>query len=289
VDAVAAAIHRLTGRRPRAWHAVSGGCSPAGRARVELEDGATLFAKWGTNEATARYLREELVLYRHLRGDFMPAFLGWDDALPLLLIEDLGAGLWPPPWHLSRAREVVATLRRVHRHPSPDGIGSLAAHRQLLLGWERVAADPAPFLSLGLASAAWLRDALPALRAAAAAVPLAGDDLLHLDARGDNLCFRDARVVLVDWNWACIGNGAVDLAFFAVNVPAHGGPEPEAFLQADGGCASLVAGYFAAAAGLPEPPGTTGVRALQQAHLRAALPWAARRLGLPPPVSAAPS
>lgn len=289
MDAVAAAIRRLTGRRPRTWHPVSGGCSPAGRARVALEDGGTLFAKWGTNEATARYLREEVVLYRHLRGDFMPALLGWDDALPLLLIEDLGAGLWPPPWDLARAREVVATLRRVHRRPAPAGLGRLEAHRATLLGWDRVAADPALFLSLGLASAAWLEDALPALRAAAEAVPLAGDDLLHFDARGDNLCFLDARVVLVDWNWACVGNGAVDLAFFAVNVPAHGGPEPEAFLGDDGGAAALVAGFFAAGAGLPEPPTTTGVRALQQAHLRAALPWAARRLGLPPPVSAAPS
>ena len=50
----------------------------------------------------------------------------------------------------------------------------------------------------------------------------------------------------------------------------------------DGGAelAAMLAGVWAAAAGLPPPPTAPDVRAAQLTQLRVALPWAARQLGL---------
>jgi len=62
----------------------------------------------------------------------------------------------------------------------------------------QVAQDPAPFLRLGLGSAAWLAHTIPALVAAEAGAPLAGEELVHGDVRSDNLCFISNRVVLSD-------------------------------------------------------------------------------------------
>src|SRR5919108_277017 len=53
-------------------------------------------------------------------------------------------------------------------------------------------------------------------------------------------------------------------------------------LRGEGKLAAAVAGFFAARAGLPPPPTAPYVRAVQLSQLRAALPWAARELGLPP-------
>lgn len=283
-DEVHAALRNVTGCRAITWHAVTGGCSPAGRARVDLEDGRSVFAKWATEERTATYLREEWLVYDALHGDFMPEVYGFVEDPTLLVIEDLGALHWPPPWNLEQARLAARTLRRVHACDAPDGVGSLTSYRDDFSGWQRVQTDPAPFLSLGLASATWLDAALPTLIKAEAELELAGDDLLHFDARGDNMCFADdGRVVLIDWNWACVGNGVMDTASLAVSIHADGGPRPEEVCDDEGPAAAAFAGYWASHAGLPAIKGAPAVRALQLHCLRAAFPWAARLLKLPPP------
>jgi thiamine kinase-like enzyme len=46
--------------------------------------------------------------------------------------------------------------------------------------------------------------------------------LLHFDVRSDNLCFRDGRALLIDWNLACIGNPVVDVAAWLPSLHAEG-------------------------------------------------------------------
>ena len=58
----------------------------------------------------------------------------------------------------------------------------------------------------------WLSRALPALLEAEAAAPLEGSQPLHLDVRSDNIRLLADRVVFVDWNNACLGNGPFDVA-----------------------------------------------------------------------------
>jgi hypothetical protein len=147
----------------------------------------------------------------------------------------------------------------------------------------RVGRDPAPFLSLGLCSTGWLERAMPALLAAEAAAVLDGDDLLHVDARSDNVCLLPGRVVFVDWNVPARGNRAFDLAFLAPSLRLEGGPLPEEIAPDQGPLAAVAAGYFAARAGLPPVADAPRVRWIQLRQLRVALPWAARALGLAPP------
>jgi len=122
------------------------------------------------------------------------------------------------------------------------------------------------------------------LREAAAACPFAGDALVHFDLRSDNVCIRDGRALIVDWNWAAVGEPTWDLAGWLASLAAEGGPQPEELLRGGGPYAAVVAGYFAARAGLPPPPtADPSVRDLQLSQLREARPWAARELRLPTP------
>jgi hypothetical protein len=213
----------------------------------------------------------------------MPELLGWEDAeLPLLVLEDLSAAHWPPPWPRGSVEAVLRTLGEIAGTPPPEGLSRLADDPQW--SWRDVADDPEPFLGLGLCSDAWLQQALPTLVSASDPSLLEGDALLHGDARSDNLCLREGRPVLVDWNWACVGNAAFDVAFWLPSLTLEGGPEPDEIVHAYPGAAALapmVAGFFAAHAGLPPPAGAPEVRSFQLAQLEVALPWAARVLELP--------
>jgi aminoglycoside phosphotransferase (APT) family kinase protein len=102
---------------------------------------------------------------------------------------------------------------------------------------------------------------------------------VHCDVRSDNLCLREHRAVLLDWNHAAIGNPAYDVAFWLPSLVLEGGPEPATFGVDD--LAPIVAGFFAAQAGLPPPAGAPRVRGFQRAQLEVALPWACSVLGLP--------
>lgn len=250
---------------------------------VELSDGTTVFAKQAVNELTAEWLRVEHSVYRRLRGSFLPAFLGWDDdggVEPILVLADLSHALWPPPWSTSRIRSVLDTITEISEQPIPDGVEPLEPG-WLVDGWRDIAAEPESFLSLGFCSSVWLDRALPTLLAAAESAPVKGDRLLHLDVRSDNLCFAGDRTVFVDWNHVCAGNPDVDRAFFLPSMNAEGGPPPEQVASIAPELVAVVAGFFAARAGLPPIPGAPGIRAIQRTQLEVALPWAIRALGLP--------
>jgi SAM-dependent methyltransferase len=91
------------------------------------------------------------------------------------------------------------------------------------------------------------------------------------------------RVVLVDWNCAVRGNGALDVAFLAPSLRLEGGPLPEETLPGGAALAAVVSGFFACRAGRPVIPEAPRARWIQLRQLRIALPWAARVLGLPAP------
>ena len=278
-------IADLMGAKPLRFQAARGGYSTAYRGVVSFDNGQSAFVKAATDEMTADWLRTEHAVYRHLSttpgADFLPNVLTWDDdgSRPILILEDLSGAHWPPPWEpglVERVQDVLSRLKRVP--PMPDMV-SLEAHRDDLCGWRKVAEDPQPFLSLGLCSPSWLEAALPTLTAAESGARLAGDDFLHLDVRSDNLCFTPDRTILVDWNWACVGNGEFDLAAWLPSLHSEGGPRPESLLPDAPEMAAALSGFWASRAGLPRSEAHQTVLLSQ---LRAALPWAARSLGLGP-------
>ena len=279
-----ARIGDLTGHRAVGFRRARRGYTPAERWIVALADGTSVFAKIGVDRQTSDSLRTELRVYAALRGEFMPRVRAWDDgARPLLLLEDLSACRWPPPWDRAAVDRVLAALAEL-RAADPRGVlpPLSVADRDLAGGWRRVAAAPAQFLSLGLATSGWLRGSAAALIGAAESADLDGPCPTHQDVRSDNLCFRQGRALLVDWNLAVLAHPDVDVAFWLPSLHAEGGPAPEQILPAAAPLAAVISGFFAERAGQPLIPTAPGVRRVQREQLRTALPWAARALGLAP-------
>lgn len=280
-------LQRLSGREPIQFSRPPGGYTPAERWVVRFADDFSAFAKVGATELTAGWLRREHDFYEAVgKRPWLATMLGWDDnTSPLLLLEDLSDAHWPPPWISGHIEQALSAFAGIAATPVPAHFPRLAEFESTAprvgRGWDVVAGDPTPFLSLGLCSADWLEEALPAL-VASQDVSLGGDSLLHLDIRSDNLCFTGARTVIVDWNLACTGNPLLDVAFWLPSLQFEGGPPPEAVEPAAGIFAGIVAGFFAARAGLPNVPDAPFVRRVQREQLSMALPWAIRVLSLPP-------
>ena len=279
------AVTRAAGRSPLGWaRSVGGGYTPAERWLVQLDGGERAFAKVGTIDRTAEWLRLEQRAYSEIEGPFVPRMLGWSDGqVPALLLEDLNDAIWPPPWDVNLVGRVLATLDRVAVAPCPEWAAELISQATIFSGWSDVAVDPGPFLGLGLVSREWLEAALPSLVEMERPPELAGDALLHFDVRSDNICFTPDRTLLVDWNWIGRGNPLFDVAAWLPSLAAEGGPVPEEVRPEAGLFASAIAGYLCARAGLPGIPDAPGVRRVQLQQATTALPWAARWLGLPEP------
>ena len=280
-------IAELAGQEVTSVDDVAGrGYTPARRLRVTFADDSTAFAKIAVNESTAEWLAAEHAVYSQVEGDFLPRFLGYDAAEPaVLLIEDLSEAHWPPPWTEASIAAVSGVLDKLATIWPPQGVPSIDIYREELTnGWRLVEQDPGPFLSYGLCSQQWLADVLPALRDSVERAPLEGESLLHFDVRSDNIALAGDRAVLVDWNWACIGNPLLDRAAWAPSLHVEGGPRPEELVpDCPAAFPALLAGFWAARVGLPPPPGAApGLRDLQLAQLGVVLPWAVRALRLPP-------
>jgi hypothetical protein len=278
-----AEVAAAAGAAALSWQAVAGSGYAENTAdwRVELEDGRRVFVKYALDDLAAGWLRKEHRVYAAVSAPFMPELVGWIDGdRPLLVLEDLGDAHWPPPWRDGDIDAVLAALELVAATPPPAGVPELEELHERLNGWALVAEDPEPLLATDLCTRDWLESALPALNEATTGCDLSGDALVHLDVRSDNLCFYDDRVLLVDWNLACVGNPLVDVVCWLPSLRVEGGPEPWTIVPDSGGLAALLAGYFASRAGLPAPPTAPRVRPFQLAQAQVALPWAARELGL---------
>ena len=280
-------IERIVGASVVSLEHVEGrGYTHAGRNRAYLADGRTVFVKSAVDELSAGWLRAEIGVYESVRGSFLADMHGHaeHEGLPLLVLEDLSEVHWPPPWREGDVEAVKGALAEIAATPPPAWLERVQRD-EIAFEWREVERDPEPFLALGLCSRAWLDANLPRLRDAAARAPFEGGDLLHLDVRSDNIALRDNRALLVDWNWACVGNALLDVVAWVPSLHVEGGPAPEDVVEGEGvpEFASALAGFFAARAGLPPPTTAPRVRTVQREQLSIALPWAARALGLPEP------
>ncbi len=280
-----ARLTRLVQSTPAEITAVNRGYTAASRLLVKFSDGRRAFVKVATDDLTASWLRDEYRVYSHVKGSFMAEMLAWDDdgEHPMLVLEDLSGAVWPQSWTDITIEAVLETLRQIGNSPVAQGMPSLETLRPDPSSWRSVAANPETFLSLSLCTKQWLNKALPALIEAEESADLSGSKLLHLDVRSDNICFIGDRVVLVDWNWACVGNSLLEIIFWLPSVRLEGGPLPEQIIAADPSLVAFVAGFWACRADLPPPYTGATVRDLQLRQLSVALPWCAKLLQLPPP------
>ncbi len=267
-----------------AWRAVTGGYSIAERWSVDLEDGRRAFAKLATSDDIARRLRDEYRNMAAIDADFRCEILAWEEGdRPLLVVEDLSHGRWPPPWEPGDVERVLEMFERVAATSPPAHVPSNEVYREMFTGWRQIAADPAGFVALDIGSEDWLAECAPALIDAEQRVVLEGDDLVHGDAWSSNICLMDDRVVLVDWNFASRGNREFDLTAWLPALRLEGGPLPEEVAPGLASWAAALSGFFAAGATKPPPEGAPTVRPWQKRQSRIAIPWVCRELGLPQP------
>jgi aminoglycoside phosphotransferase (APT) family kinase protein len=283
ISAIEDKVADLLGWRPASWTSVTGGYTPA--ARYLVRNGAeSAFVKIATTAVTRAHMRREIAVYRTLRGPFQPRCHGSSDdaAHPFLVIEDLSAATWPPPWSDAQIAALLDRVAELHAFAAPlRPYAEVHAAREP--GWPTVMADPAPFLSLGLGDATWLAGAGPILAAAEAACPTEGTAVTHWDLRSDNICFVDGRAMFIDWGEACLSNPRLDLGGLLPSLAHEGGPRPDDILPDAPDVAAWVSGFFAANAGLPIIPDAPFVRRVQREQLATSLAWACRALGLRQP------
>ncbi len=293
-DRVRAAVEGHLGSPVLAAVNQRGGFSPGTAARVRCADGTRAFVKAvGTelNPDSPGLHRTEAAVSAALPSSAPVPRLrfSYDDGDWVALVFDEVAGRAPQePWRAGELHRVLAALVGLSATltPCPLAVAPPLAERtrEELTAYRRLAAHPPGHLS------AWERDHLDELAAVGESgqVLLAGDSLVHLDVRADNVLLgADGGVWFVDWPWACRGAGWVDSAMLVLNAATHG-HDPESLVAAHpllsvADPAALTAllvgltGMFAECGWQPAPPGLPTVRAFQRAQHRAALAWVRRR------------
>jgi aminoglycoside phosphotransferase (APT) family kinase protein len=279
-----------------------GGFSPGAAARLVLADGQRVFAKAvgpDPNPDSADFYRAEARIAARMPARApVPRLLATfeHDGWVLLVFEDVDGAMPAQPWEpgeLDRVLEALAGLADALT-PAPPGVGAPTIAQRVgpeFRGWRTLAAASRDGDELaGLDP--WARRHLPALAALEAGWEraAAGDSLVHLDLRADNLLLTADRVYVVDWPWACTAQPWVDLLGMLPSVAMQGGPPPEQVFNAhpvtkaaDPEAATAViaalAGYFVRQSRQPPPPGIPTVREFQRAQGQVALSWLRQRTG----------
>jgi hypothetical protein len=291
---VARAIERLLGSPVVAFASRPGGYTRAVTGRVMLRDGRAHFVKTVAPDCPPDDpLVEDLVHERDAllaiaagsAGSRVPAIISTAGGpSPLIVLEDLSAATWPPPYP-DDLRPLVQALRDLSKVVPPPSLPALADEEGAGGSWHRIADDRAAFLGIGLVDGAWLDRALPALVDAEGRVQLAGNGLVHGDLWYANLCFAPRGPVIVDWGSAMRGNPVLDRATLAMDLVIEGrdpGPLDVPDLPA---WLAFLAGHLAREATLAPPPivdPDSALRADQAADVGQLLPVVVTLLDLPP-------
>lgn len=247
---------------------------------VTLGGGAdSMFVKARCGSEPVSILNHERAVLEHLPAGLGPSVKGWyhspADEVAVLALQDLSANRWPPPWSADGIDQTIGLLNRVAAVDlAMDAMPRLADIASHIGNWITIAADPVPFLAVGLRPVRWLNRVLPSLLDMKFEECLAGEQLTHFDVRSDNICFGREGPVLIDWADSCRGNSRIDLLSWLPSLRVEGGPEPWSLVpDAELGLIAFLAGYWSSQAGLPEPDGTPGLRRLQRAQAAVALDW----------------
>jgi hypothetical protein len=208
---------------------VQGGYSDTTRGIVTFPDGQKVFVKLaGRNQDHA--IHKEVRAYRWLEAagyKYAPRLVAAGAegfALP-----DLSAFDWRHVWAEAK---VDAALRALNALVALPGAGSF--FKQSLYDsnpWRALPSESSPFRSFldddsFQAVEAIIND--PGIcaeyLAAGDTEPWRGTDLVHYDVRADNFAYDSASGIglLVDWNWAGLGNTSFDRTYLLVTIQAAG-------------------------------------------------------------------
>jgi len=276
-----------------------GGFSPGVAARVRLSDGRRLFVK-AVGEALnpvspGLYRREAAVAGRLPSSVPTPRLLATydEDGWVALVFEDVDARTPHLPWRRDDLDRVLATVADLGRTltPSPVELSPIADDADDFAGFQELSAQSAggtslddldPWILRNLHRLAGLHDRWVAATA--------GQTLLHLDLRADNVLLTDDSVLFVDWPHAGVGAAWIDLLFMLPSVTLQGGPPPWEIFDAhpaahavdDEAATIALAGFtglLTASGRRPDPPGLPTVRQFQRAQAAEGVRWLRRRTG----------
>ena len=222
----------LLEKQPITWRRAHGGYTPAERWLVDFATARPASSKPASRPTPPAPCEPNTTsVYSRLDAPFLPRLLAWeDDDVPLLVLEDLSAAYWPPPWTRDQVDAVLRTLDAIHAVSLPglpdaaiEGISITA------LGHRRSRTQPLSCASACARSAGCTTPPASFEREQGEAACV-GSSLCHVDVRSDNICIAGDRVVFVDWNFASQGNGEMDIAAWLPSLHAEGGPAPEEVL-----------------------------------------------------------
>ena len=294
--AVRSAIDEIAGSPVVDAVNLDGGFSPGPAARCTLADGRTVFVKAvgaDLNPVSPEMHRREGQVLAGLHEDVpAPQLIGvFDDGDWVALVIEWIDGAMPiAPLSQHDVDRLLGLVERLSRVTGGRNLQSCSdAHPGLFGHWQHLIDHPIGGLD------AWSAHHLERLAGleSGAVDAIAGDRLLHLDVRSDNVIFAKSGPeddVVVDWPGASLGAAWVDLVGLLPALELDGGPTPEEVFEhhplgraADRDSVSAfvasIAGYFTRMSLLPSPPGLPTLRRFQAAQGRIARRWIAHRQG----------
>lgn len=278
---------------------ILGGFSPGIACIARSFGGEEFFIKAACsipNERTPAFHRNEIRIASRFGRDVPAPKLIWsfDEGAPgwVVLVYEVVHGHNPElPWRAGDVDLVIDALNQLATSLTPSPIPAEVVGDMTQSGimgadcWSRLA------LNLPETLDPWARRHLDALAALEERIDVvAGDSLVHMDLRGDNLILTDNGVVVVDWPHAKVGAAWVDAVSFAPSLAMQGGPNPEELIarvdvardadpEALTAVVASLAGYFTYHGSLPPAEGLPGLREFQEAQGVVARRWLARRTG----------
>ena len=266
-----------------------GGFTPGFASVLTCADGSRHFVKAASTAAQrafAESYREEARKLRDLPEAVPAPRLLWmvDDAWVVLGIEYVEARAPRRPWRadeLGLCLDALETVARVLT-PAPQAL-------ELDAFADDVAAWPAFWETVRVRHDLPHADEAAALAAGFAEV-VAGDTLVHVDVRDDNvLLTADGRALFCDWNWPTAGPAWLDSLILLIG-PRGDGLDVEAVIAsrpllrdvpADhiDRVLALITGYFLSSAGEPVPPTSPYLRDVQRWQGEVVWDWLCERRG----------
>lgn len=271
------ALLKITNSAPQKLTPLTtGSFTSAERWLAELEDGRKVFVKQSKDQFTRDKLYKEYSFYHRAQGDFIPKFIGWLDGPQAILVREDVEGSWPPPWTSSMITDfnnfltILGTFKPNFPLERIDDIQDM--HK-----WESVSHHQQGLSELLGIPADWIAAAIPILLKWEQKARVKGNNLVHLDIRGDNICFTNQGVKLIDWDHACLGNTQIDKTMWLINLALEEGPDPWEQSFMDIPITAVLAGFFLHDSLTSSPSGLDPkVRTLQREQARVALQWLSR-------------